>query len=217
MSAPADYPLALAVEDFAPVLLTTCGVLLLRRLTGSGGVVLAAALIGTGGFAKATAKLVVAAGGPDLPWLRGMLFPLLTLGFALLYAELRRAATGRLSRGFIIPTVALIAVCAVAAILAADTLPMLVSTTVFATLTGIHLIRLARRRGDNLSAALIAAQLLAFFVLGPLGARPDQTVALQWTEQLCNTAAQTAFLIAAYRLAGVSRPRSGMPDESERG
>lgn len=196
-----DYPLSLAIEDFAPVLLTTCGVLLLRRLTGGGWVVVAAGLIGTGGFAKAAAKLVVAADGPDLPWLRGMLFPLLTLGFALLYVELTRTATGRIPRWLVILAPGLTAACAVGAVLAAETLPMLVSTTVFATLTGIHLIGLARQRGDTVAAALIGVQLLAFFALGPLASRSDQSVALQWAEQVCNTAAQAAFLIAAWRLS----------------
>nr|BFE78268.1 hypothetical protein GCM10020093_008690 [Planobispora longispora] len=34
MDSPADYPLALAAEDFAPVALTTAGVLFLTRYTG---------------------------------------------------------------------------------------------------------------------------------------------------------------------------------------
>lgn len=209
MSTPPDYPLALALEDFVPVVLTACAVVLLRRITGSRWTVVAAALIGAGGIAKATAKLVVAAGGPDLPWLRGALFPLLTLGFALLYTELVRASTGRIPRWVIVGGPALIALCAVGALVAADTLPMLVSTTVFATMTGIHLIGTARRRGDIPAAVLIAVQLLAFFVLGALGARPDQPVALQWAEQLTNTAAQAAFLVAVVRL---TTPRRGVTD-----
>jgi len=214
MSTAPDYPLALAIEDFVPVLLTSYAVLLLRRITGSRWTVVAAALIGAGGIAKASAKLVVAAGGPDLPWLRGALFPLLTLGFALLYAELIRASTGRIARWFLVGAPALIAVCAVGALVAADTLPMLVSTTVFATMTGIHLIGMARRRGDLPAAVLIGIQLLAFFVLGALGARPDQPVALQWVEQLTNTAAQAAFLIAVVRL---TTPRSGVTDSAGAG
>ncbi|NNH68459.1 hypothetical protein HLB23_00925 [Nocardia uniformis] len=197
-----DYPVSLAVEDYVPVLLTTAGVLLLRRVAPRPWVaVAAAAVIATGGFTKATAKLIAATGGPDLPWLRSMLFPLLTVGFGLLCLELSRIGTGRVPRwlGLLVPgfTVA----CALGAVLAGDTLPMLVSTTVFATITGIFLIGLARMRGDNTSAALFGGQLLVFFILGPLASRPDQTVALQWAEQLCNTAAQGAFLVAAWRLS----------------
>ncbi|MEV0248664.1 hypothetical protein AB0H76_18835 [Nocardia sp. NPDC050712] len=201
-----DYPVSLAVEDFVPVLLTTGGVVLLRRLVAPGwGVAVAAVLIGLGGGTKATAKLVAALGGPDLPWLRSLLFPLLTLGFGLLCLELARLRAGTVPAwlGYLVP--GLTVVCAVSAVLARDPLPMLVSTTVFATLTGIWLITLARARGDTVAAALFGLQLLGFFVLGPLAARPDQTVTLQWIEQLSNTAAQAAFLIAAWRLTATAR------------
>ncbi|MFF2555292.1 hypothetical protein ACFVUS_30105 [Nocardia sp. NPDC058058] len=200
-----DYPISLAVEDYVPVLCTAFGVLLLHRIAPNGTVVrVAAGCLGVGGIAKATAKLVAAAGGPDLIWLRGMLFPFLTLGFGLLALALLRDGSGRVPRWLAILVPSLTAACALGAILARDTLPMLVSTTVFATIASIHLIGLARARADTISAALLGIQLLVFFLLGPLASRPDQTVALQWTEQLCNTAAQLAFLAAAWRLSAAN-------------
>lgn len=207
MSSAVDYPVSLAVEDYVPVLLTAVGVLLLHRtFRNARGVIGAAALIGAGGMAKATAKLIAAAGGPDLVWLRNMLFPLLTIGFGLLCVAL--LSEDRLPRwlGILVPS--LTAACAVGAVLARDTLPMLVSTTVFAVIVGIHLIGVARARGDTLTAALFGVQLLVFFALGPLASRPDQTVALQWAEQLCNSAAQAAFLIAAWRLSAAPPVRA---------
>lgn len=195
--------MALAVEDFVPVLLTLAGVCLLSRYTGARhrpGVLLAAALIGAGGLAKAVWKLIVALGGPDLPWLELMLFPLLTAGFGLLARVLTARPDGS-APGWIPPLViGLSALCAGGAVLAGSTSPLLVSTTVFATLCGVHLIMAARRRGDVTAAALFGVQLLGFFVLSPLAARPDQTIALQWVEQLSNTAAQGAFAVAAFRL-----------------
>ncbi|MEV0539725.1 hypothetical protein [Nocardia salmonicida] len=197
-----DYPISLAIEDFAPVLFTTAGVLLLRRVLGGGPAPVAAAVfIGAGGLAKAGAKLIAAADGPDLPWLSEMLFPLLTLGFALLCTAAARTKTGTSPRWLRYLTVGLIAACGLGALLARDSIPMLVSTTVFATITGIYLIGIARDRGDTVAAGLFGVQLLSFYVLGPLASRPDQTVTLQWIEQLCNTAAQAAFLAAAWRLA----------------
>ncbi|MEV4187307.1 hypothetical protein AB0J28_38355 [Streptosporangium canum] len=197
------YPVALAAEDFVPVVLTVTGVCLLGRYTGARhrpGVLLAAALIGAGGLSKAVWKLIVALGGPDLPWLELMLFPLLTAGFGLLAWILTARHDGS-APGWIPPLViGLPALCAGGAVLAGSTLPLLVSTMVFATLSGVHLILAARRRGDTLAAALFGVQLLGFFVLSPLAARPDQTVALQWVEQLSNTAAQGAFAVAAFRL-----------------
>ncbi|MEU4411644.1 hypothetical protein [Nocardia salmonicida] len=197
-----DYPISLAIEDFAPVLFTTAGVLLLRRVLGGGPAPVAAAVfIGAGGLAKAGAKLIAAADGPALPWLSEMLFPLLTLGFALLCTAAARTRTGTSPRWLRYLVVGLIVACGVGALLARDSIPMLVSTTVFATITGIYLIGIARDRGDTVAAGLFGVQLLSFYVLGPLASRPDQTVTLQWIEQLCNTAAQAAFLAAAWRLA----------------
>ncbi|MFD6463714.1 hypothetical protein [Streptomyces roseolus] len=197
-----QYPISLAVEDYLPVLLTVAGVLLLRRaLPGRPGIGVAAALIGAGGFAKATAKFIAAADGPELPWLRDLLFPLLTLGFGVLCLVVGGAREGRVPRWLAYLVPGLTALCAVGALLARDPIPMLVSTTVFATLTGIYLIAMARARGDGRTAALFGAQLLVFFLLGPLASRPDQTVALQWVEQLCNTTAQVAFCVAAWRLS----------------
>lgn len=203
MSGALDVPVALAVEDFVPVVFTTGGVLLLRRVTGTPGTIAAAALIGAGGFAKAGAKLILALDGPDLVWLRSALFPLLTLGFALLYLELTRSPG--FARARVALVVALTGGCAIAALLVADVLPMLVSTTVFATLTAARLIGLAGSSGDTPAAVLFGAQIAVFFVLGPLGAKEDQTVALQWIEQLTNTAGQAAFLLGALRLSRAAR------------
>ncbi|MEU8900313.1 hypothetical protein [Nocardia sp. NPDC048505] len=200
-----DYPVSLALEDFVPVLLTTGGVLLLRRIVPRTAALYgAAALIGGGGFAKATAKLVAALGGPDLVWLREALFPLLSMGFGGLCVLVAGAHLGRIPRWlrYLVPS--LLVACALGALAARDAIPMLVSTTVFATLTGGYLIAMARARGDAVAAGLFGTQLLGFFVLGPLAARPDQTVALQWVEQLSNTAAQAAFAVAAWRLSAAA-------------
>ncbi|MEU0538942.1 hypothetical protein [Nocardia sp. NPDC005978] len=205
MSAAVDYPVSLAVEDFVPVLFTTAGVLLLGRIVPPARAVAAAVLIGAGGFAKATAKLIAAAGGPDLPWLRGMLFPLLALGFGVLCLELARLRQGSTPRWLAVTVPALLTLCALGAVAARDPIPMLVSTTVFATITGVYLIDRARSQGDTVSAGLFGLQLLGFFILGPLASREDQTVALQWVEQSCNTAAQAAFLIGAWRISATAR------------
>ncbi|MEV6773887.1 hypothetical protein AB0N05_35150 [Nocardia sp. NPDC051030] len=207
------YPVPLAVEDFAPVLLTIGGVLFLGRILTPARAVCAAALIGAGGLAKATAKLIAAGGGPDLPWLRGMLFPLLSLGFGLLCLALGRHRHGETPRWLLLLVPGLTVLCGLGAILAADPITMLVSTTVFATIAGVHLIEVSRMRGDTVTAALFGGQLLVFFILGPLASRPDQTVALQWVEQVCNTAAQAAFLVAAWRLSHAPAAAAADPDK----
>ncbi|WP_410872025.1 hypothetical protein [Nocardia sp. A7] len=200
-----DYPISLAIEDFAPVLFTTVGVVLLRRVLGGGPAMIAAAVfVGVGGLTKAGAKLMAAADGPVLPWLSEMLFPFLTLGFGLLCLAAARTRTGTSPNWLRYLVIGLTVVCGLGAVLARDSIPMLVSTTVFATITGIYLIGIARDRDDTVTAALFGVQLLSFYILGPLASRADQSVTLQWIEQLCNTAAQAAFLAAAWRLSAAT-------------
>ena len=68
-------PLALALEDFVPVVLSFVGLVYVARwlksqCTGAtyGLALLSALLIGLGGFAKATWKLLYAL-GPEVSWL----------------------------------------------------------------------------------------------------------------------------------------------------
>jgi len=220
-----DYPISLAAEDFVPVLLTGAGVAMLvpylaRRAPGSGPrAALGAALIFVGGASKATWKLVVALDGPDLRWLENALFPCLGVGFALLgHAALsvrtqRRPDTAQDAAGTP-PLWAFLAVsagaCAAAAAIRA-TWPVLLLTIVMSTITAIRLILLARDSGDTPAAALMGTWLLGLFALGPLASRPDQSIALQWTEQTCNTAAQLAFVVACRRLSRVGK-RDGRAD-----
>ncbi|MFD7131978.1 hypothetical protein [Streptomyces sp. NPDC059894] len=216
MSHPADYPLSLAVEDFVPVALTaTAAVRLIRpaaatgrrgRLTAAGG----ALLIAAGGLSKAVWKLVVALDGPDLQPLNKALFPLLSAGFLLLALALLRlpppasqppapapAAIRRLEWTFAVLWPATAAVC----LALRSTAPALVLTVAAVTVCAVRLILLARGAGDIWAAGAAGIWLLGMYVLGPLAARPDQSVALQWVEQSCNTLTQAAVVVAAWRLA----------------
>ncbi|MFF3501720.1 hypothetical protein [Streptomyces sp. NPDC003247] len=218
MSHPADYPLSLAVEDFVPVVLTTAAAVRLitpaaatgrrGRLTAAGG----ALLIAAGGLSKAVWKLVVALDGPDLQPLNTALFPLLSAGFLLLALALLRLpppapqspapapAPGeirRLERTFAVLWPATATVC----LALRSTAPALVLTVAAVTVCAVRLILLARGAGDTWAAGAAGVWLLGMYVLGPLAARPDQSVALQWVEQSCNTLTQAAVVVAARRLA----------------
>ncbi|MFE9101168.1 hypothetical protein [Actinomadura geliboluensis] len=198
-----DYPIALAVEDYVPVALTAAGVALLRHRHPL--VPAAAVLVVAGGFAKATWKLIVALDGPDVRWLHEALFPLLAFGFTLLlYAlarELRRP-----------PPPAALAVPLVAALAASaalrDAWPAMVWTILAVTGAAVLLLRAAARAGDRVAAALFGLWLAGQYVLGPMAARAEQSVSLQWAEQSCNTLAQAAFAYAAWRLTTATRARA---------
>ncbi|WP_148017861.1 hypothetical protein [Streptomyces sp. OR43] len=220
-----DYPVSLAVEDFVPVLLTACAAARLvapAARTGRTGrtlAVSAAVLIAAGGLSKAGWKLVVALDGPDLQVFNKALFPLLSAGFLLLALALLRfglpgapQARGGEPSGGRLPWVfaGLWAVVAGASAAFASTAPVMALTIAAVTVCAVRLILLARAAGDTLAASSAGFWLLGMYVLGPLASRPDQSVALQWVEQSCNTLTQAAALLAAWRLA----PVLGAPAEA---
>lgn len=190
-----DYPVALAAEDFVPVALTALGVWLLRQRHPL--LPVAAVVIVAGGFAKATWKLIVAFDGPDLHWLAGALFPLLAVGFTTLVFALSRE-TRRPPHPAVL-AVPLVAALAASAVLR-DTWPAMVWTILAVTGAAVLLLRSAMRAGDPLAATLFGAWLAGQYLLGPMAARAEQSIALQWAEQSCNTLAQAAFAFAAWRL-----------------
>ncbi|WP_436775829.1 hypothetical protein [Yinghuangia sp. YIM S09857] len=213
-----DYPLALALEDLVPVAFTGVGVaFLVGHLAASGpagartgrGVAEArvgAALVVLGGSAKAVWKVVVAADGPDHTWLESLLFPCLGTGFSLLALALLKArdAVGGEARRRTPPLWAVLGTCAAAVGAAAalrDTWPALILTVLASTVTAVTLVLRAKHAGDIPAAALFGGWLAGMLILGPLAGRSDQTIALQWVEQLCNTVTQGAFAVAAWRLA----------------
>jgi hypothetical protein len=198
-----DYPVALAAEDFVPVALTALGMAMLRHRHPL--VPAAAALVVAGGFGKATWKLVVALGGPDLPWLRGALFPLLAIGFtAFAYALSRESRRPPHPAVLAVPAMTALAMSAVLR----DTWPALLWTIVAVTAAAVLLARSAARAGDPLAATLFGLWLAGQYLLGPMAARAEQSVPLQWVEQSCNTLAQAAFAFAAWHLTRTTRTQT---------
>lgn len=84
------YSIAVALFDYLPVSLTALALALLaqgigRRLPALAPLAIAAAvLVPLGGFCKASWKLILALGGPDLAWLSNLLFIALAPGFILM-------------------------------------------------------------------------------------------------------------------------------------
>ncbi|GAA2211634.1 hypothetical protein GCM10009850_070940 [Nonomuraea monospora] len=196
-----DYPLALALVDFLPVLAMAAGIALLVPYTARAAGPLAgrAALAGgvlvvLGGLLKAVWKLLVAAGGPDVAWLAGVQFYLFGPGFALLaWAVLTVRRPGPpfwALGGFALAGVA-------GALASGATWPLLIVTTVCATILGVRLLLLSRQPAGR---ALFGFNLLGTYVMGLLASRPEQTIALQWVEETLNTLTWTAFAVAVLRL-----------------
>ncbi|MER7106918.1 hypothetical protein [Streptomyces sp. NPDC000229] len=211
-----DYPVALALEDFVPVVLT--GVAAARLVVPIGRAApraravaaTGAALVFAGGLSKAGWKLTVALDGPDIQPLNKALFPLLALGFLLLAHALLSMplhdgpGEHRLPPlwGFAVAWTA----AAAGSLALRSTLPLMVLTVAAVTVCGVRLILLARSAGEPRAATATGLWLLGTYALGPLATRPDQSVALQWVEQSCNTLTQAALLYAAWRLSASSLP-----------
>ena len=73
--------------------------------------------------------------------------------------------------------------------------------TIGNVVTVILLIQRSRRLKLNRLAFLFLVNIVIVFILSGLARIPDQTIPLQWMEQLLNTFAQGAFAYAAWKLA----------------
>ena len=213
-----EYTISLALVDFIPVIFSAIGVFLIAqmiaRLDRTSGRVgyLAAGLITLGGLTKAVWKLVIAATGYDIAGLDDLLFVFLGPGFTLLAWALWNAqlimTDKAIPRRVWLRPLAVIALFGFGAISARIFQPearywvyILLTLTTFANLAaGILLIRQAKQQNLNLAVGLFIFNLLAVFALSGLARVPEQTIALQWVEELLNVLAQGAFAFAAWRL-----------------
>jgi hypothetical protein len=197
-----EYGLALAIEDFVPVLLAGAGSVVLAQAAGRVlpavrvPALLAGALVTLGGFCKALWKTLVAAEPcRDYPILEGMLFPCLAFGFAgiacALFGVWRRRQVAWWP--FLLPPVA----GGLGALVVGDTWPLLVVSAIFAVFVGVLGIRLSRRYGFTAGIAFYVVYIVGTLVLPPLAARPHQSEEVQWAEQLTNSVVQLCFLLGA--------------------
>jgi hypothetical protein len=210
-----DYSVAVALFDFVPVAVSAAGLIVLaaaiaRRHGALAPVAWAAALaIPLGGACKATWKLLIALGQPDVPWLANLLFILLAPGFAAMAFALHHAR--RAARPAVSPA-------RLAAWLAASLLPALAlaialpgSRAWFFWLLGATVAGSAARAGQAVVTAralasgwpvtaAFAYNFAATFALGGL-ARLPAGEATAWIQESVNLSAQAAFAWGAWRLA----------------
>lgn len=197
-----EYGLALAIEDFVPVLLAGAGSVVLAQAAGRVlpavrvPALLAGALVTLGGFCKALWKLLVAAEPcRNYPWLENMLFPCLAFGFAGIACALVGVWRGKQVPWW--PFLVLPVVGGVAALAVGDTWPLLIVAAIGAVFVGVLGIRLSRRYGFTAGVAFYVIYIVGTLVLPPLASRPNQSEELQWAEQLTNSVVQLCFLLGA--------------------
>ena len=197
-----EYGLALALEDFVPVLLAGAGSVVLAQAAGlvlpavRVPALLAGALVTLGGFCKALWKTLVAAEPcRDYPILENLLFPCLAFGFAGIACALVGVWRGKQVPWW--PFLVVPGVGAVMALSVGDTWPLLVVSAIGAVFVGILGIRLSRRYGFTAGIAFYVVYIVGTLVLPPLAARPHQSEEVQWAEQLTNSVVQLCFLLGA--------------------
>ncbi len=216
------YTLSLALEDFLPVILSSAGLYIISQMVrrvdiGLGQMAqLGWLLVSIGGLLKAVWKLVMALSNAqtNLAWLDKGMFIWMAAGFTLLAFALWFAAkqmAGQSERPFPIwlgPAV--IFGLSVVAILATGfpdltqnswRFVLLGVTTIGNVATAVLLIQQARRQGLPLAALLFLVNIVIVFILSGMARIPEQSIPLQWTEQILNTLSQGAFVYAAWQLS----------------
>lgn len=208
--------LLLALEDFLPVVLSAGAYLVLARLcarldrAAGRRVYAGVALIATGGVTKPIYKLVLAIGGEDVApvVLDELLFWFLAPGFVLLGSGLAdgsrtdRDETTRPSTPWVAAAGGIVLLGLAILIVGSEAwFPLLLGVaTLGNTYVIVVLVGWVRRRGDMLAAGLFAASLVIVFALAWAAASLEQTIAVQWGEQLASTANQALVLWASLRL-----------------
>jgi hypothetical protein len=210
------FGLDLALANVVPVLFTALGLLCIARLVRALAADAAwmawigAALVVLAGSSKAVWKLILALGGPELPWLAGALFPLMAPGFTLLALALAQAQrrTPMRRRTLWGLAAALIGLAfGIAALrsfaLGIDRgwfLPLMILASVAnLTLTGL-LLREAWRRRALWLAPLFLANVAMVFALQRIARIEPKTLPLHWLEQSLTALGAGAFALGAFLL-----------------
>ncbi len=168
-------------------------------------------LIVVGGFSKPVYKLILALStGPlDVSVLGELLFWFLAPGFVILTAGLRRAV--RVDRHAPPTALRLAVTIAGVSLLVAGSLALVGSeawffillavTTVANAWTVFVLVRWSSYRQDRRAGALFVASLVIALGLAGAAASLEQTIPVQWGEQLASTVSQGLFLWGSLRLS----------------
>jgi hypothetical protein len=208
------YTVPLALQDYMTVIFSAFGLSLLTRMTWQMDAKLGRmALIGlllavTGGTLKASSKLIIAMGGPDLPWMSQALFVFVAPGFTLvswaLY-QVRRMFRGQapLRQPWLVPLVVL-------AIFGAGVLaigmaggPWRVPLILLATLANMFLLGMlilaAWGRKMWVTGALFLTTLVIVLLMSQLANQVNPSINMVWFMQISQTIAQALFTLGAWQ------------------
>lgn len=202
----------LALQDYMTVIFSAFGLSILTRMVYQLDRSLGRmALIGTlitvlGGTLKASGKLVLALGGPDVAWLNQGLFPLVAPGFVIvgwaLY-HVRRVFREQppLSRPWLVPLVVIGLFAAGSIALGMAGGPWKVPLIILATIGNVGLLIMlalaAFGRRMPFTGVLFLIALLVVLIMSQLANKP-MPISVVWFEQISQTIAQMLFTLAAW-------------------
>ncbi len=220
------YSIALALEDFLPVIFSAIGLYLLARMIKNMDdrlavmAYLGAGLIALGGVSKASWKLIyaVSEGQTNIVAIDNALFYFLAPGFilmafALFYAQRTLAGQPHRKNVWLIPASLAILTVGVAVVVNVAMYDptregrqlwffILLGMTTLFNITALGLaIRQSGQQQERLALILFVVNLLAIFILQGLARVAEQTESLQWIEQIINTIAQIGFVYAVWLLS----------------
>jgi hypothetical protein len=227
-----EYTLSLALVDFLPVIFTASGLIAITRMVSfvnsSQGRV---ALIGTllivaGGFFKATWKLLMASsnGTVNIGWMEEGLFIFMAPGYTLLvwsvWQTVRTLQGSKAYHTWIPPLTIIVIMFSISAYLFITNPEspawerVLLSMVVLASLvTGLFLIVFGFRQKLRTAGWLFILNLVGIFLLNGLARLDDQTIVLQWVEEIINSVAWLAFAIASNQVYEYTQTNFGVGTE----
>ena len=211
-----QYGLDLALYNFLPVLFTALALFCIARLTSDlepesdSMAFTGAALVVLAGLCKASWKLILALGGPDLPWLANALFPLMAPGFTLLALALWHAQRDTLKpreRRWLLPLLLIVLAYGIAALRSFGMsvergwfLPLMtLASLANLTLTAL-LLREAWRRRALWLAPLFLVNFAMIFALQRIARIEPKTLSIHWLEQSLTAFGAGAFALGAWLL-----------------
>ncbi|NNJ12997.1 hypothetical protein EKD04_021975 [Chloroflexales bacterium ZM16-3] len=223
-----QYTVPLALQDYMTVVFSGIGMVLLTRMVAQMDRNLGRmAMIGmvltiAGGALKATGKLVLALGGPDIAVMNLGLFPLIAPGFTLLawsLYQVRRIFRNQPVQGrpWLVPSVVIglfAAGCLALGFVGGPWRVPLILLSSIANIAMLLMLALAAwGRKMWLSGALFLITLVVVVAMSQMAQIPNQTIAMVWGEQLSQTVAQALFAFAAwhYGQVAVATYRSMVP------
>ena len=223
------YTLGLALFDYLPVIAAAIGLTLVCRYCAMMGrqtgrwIYLVPLVAVTGGALKATWKLIVVTTGTNIQWMSDQLFFFIASGYVLLASlvvmSLRaHARNAQLSASWWRMPLGLAGAIVVTALVLANSSEsrswafLLLGVMSIANLVfSVRLIGHSVGQRKWLAVLGFSLNLVLAYVLVALARIPEQTLELQWAEEILNFIATSALALAAWYLIRTNAQREGVP------